>query len=259
MMRLAVCCKVVPDLDGVLTSDIRITGAEVETRFYKQIWSCFDESALEMAISFREMVSDCSISAITIDEDHADPFLRTLYALRFDHAIRIQPSGKGDFFPNHIAAMLAKHIAGSYDMVLLGRQSGLGNNAMTPMLLAELLRWPCISQVLSVMPVSDGLVEVKSSTDRGFLTQVVRLPIVLTVGNVQNAYLRVPTLKDRVAFGKKPIEVVEVEIDTEKVMPDAKLISLTRLNNTRSATPIEGADAREKAKSFFMTYLKDRV
>ena len=112
---------------------------------------------------------------------------------------------------------------------------------------------------LSIAPFSDGLAEVKSNTDSGFLTQVVRPPVVLVVGNAQNAYLRTPTLKDRVAFGKKPIEVVEAKVDITSTIPDAKLISLTKLNNTRSTTPIEGADAREKAKSFYEIYLKDRL
>ncbi len=291
-MKVLVCCKVVPDLEMLTEEDWIVRDMDVELRFAKKEWNTFDESALEMALRLRdswdkawaggvtgeavvETVNGADdgggeglgyvLTALTIGDAGADPFLKNLLALKFDHAARIEHGGDVRFSPAVVAELIARYIRESgQDVILMGNRSGPGDNGVTPLMTAELLGAPCITRVRDIRPASsasDRLI-VESEVDDGILEQEINPPCVLSVGNAEKTYLRVPTLKDKMKYGSRPVEV-SAEHPREQPEPTSsdgyRLKDLEYIDANREGILIEGGSPEEKARKVYELYLKTRM
>lgn len=67
----------------------------------------------------------------------------------------------------------------------------------------------------------------------------------------------VPTLKDKMSRGKRPIEYVD-DISWEE-SADVELVELHMVEHSREAKVIESGTAEEKAAIFYENYLKGRL
>lgn len=145
---------------------------------------------------------------------------------------------------------------------MLGWQSGVGDNGQTPLILAELLGWPCISQVIDLDLDQANRLVVTNQLDDGFMQQVIQPPCVLAIGNAQITKLRVPTLKDKMDYGKRPITVIPstdliANSRQIQVAQSRQLIKLENINRQRAGKTISTGTAEEKAQELFDQYLKD--
>jgi electron transfer flavoprotein alpha/beta subunit len=214
-MEVLVCCKVIPDLDQLSERDWGIqAGGRIDTGFVRNLVNPHDESALELALRFRDTAAGpARVAALSIGGPAATPFLKTLRALRFDPEVRIEPRQDWSFCPEGIAAMITAYALGraSPDVLVMGRRSGEGDHGKTPLLAAELLGWPCITEVLRFDAVGPDRLQVASRVDGGRLIQRIRPPVVLAVGDVAATALRVPTLKERMQQGRAPVAVLAEE------------------------------------------------
>lgn len=255
-MKILVCFSVVPDLDKMGAGDWETDGLRVETAYVPTQINPFDESALELALRLRDQ-GPAELVALTVADRSAERYLKMLYALRFDHAVRLEESGDLRFNPETKATLLAWYARRhSFDVVLAGRQNAVGDNGKTPLLLAEMQGWPCIGQVTGLERQGEEL-WVTSVADGGFVRQKIKAPVVLTVGNVTGGYLRVPTLKDKLQYGKREIEVLAVEHDAGQ--PSARPLRLVKKEQVREGKVLEGENAREKARLLFELYLRERL
>ena len=142
----------------------------------------------------------------------------------------------------------------------MGTQSSDGSNMKTPLLLAERLGWTCITQVTAMEPVDEKHLKVTSQEDGKTAVQVVTVPIVLAVGNAPCAYLRVPTLKDKMKLGKRPIEHISLHEElAESQSRNVELKGLTPIDDSRDTILIEGESPQEKAEKLYEMYLKGRL
>jgi len=245
----------------------------VETGYVKTMLNPYDESALELTLKYADQLKKADrafhLTAITVDGKQADTHLKTLAALRFDKIVRMENSYDLRFMPEVIAAALATFARESEkaDLVVMGCQGGVGDNAKTPLLVAENLGWPCITRVTAVeTPGTDeaNSLKVISAVDGGVLEQTVTPPMVLSVGNAPGTYLRVPTLKDKVEHGKKPVELLDInEFVIGSVMEEAsqnlRLKGLAPVSHQRESRVIEGENPAQKAKSLYESCLKRRL
>jgi len=188
-MNVLVCFKVVPDLDQLSGSDWVVDGcSRVETRFIKKMINPYDESALELALKLANPAKvsgiTTNLSALTIADSGANLTLKNLRALGYQQAVRIESDAELDFAPQEIAILIAAYIrnANDFDLIIIGQQSGVGDNAKTPLLTAELMQWPCITQVTAIENDPAGNVKVTSLADEGTVTRVIKPPCVLAVG-----------------------------------------------------------------------------
>ena len=108
-----------------------------------------------------------------------------------------------------------------------------------------------------IEPVDEKHLKVTSETADGKRIWTVKTPCVLAMGNAPSAYLRVPTLKDKMSRGKRPIEYVD-DISWEE-SADVELVELHMVEHSREAKVIEGGTAEEKAAIFYENYLKGRL
>lgn len=267
-MKILVCFKVVPDLDLLSGSGWEIDSHfRVETGFVKNILNPYDESALEMALKLADQAAEAQqnfyLGALTIGDQRARLFLKTLQALNFNQTTRIECNEDLRFNPEMTAALISAYISnyGFPDLLIMGSQSGVGDNAKTPLLTAEILGWPCISQVLTLEAAAGNRVRVASLSDDGIIKQTITPPCVLSVGNAPSANLCVPTLKAIKANADNPVEVVSLaDLSTTgfsaHTQQDCSLLSLEVIERKRSGKIIEGATAVDKAQALYNNYLK---
>lgn len=266
-MKALVCFKIVPDLDMMSEKDWVIQDRfQIDTSFVKKMINPYDESALETALKLSDASEDLCLHALTIGDRQSDFYLKTLYALQFARAVRVETFADIRFQPGITAAVISKYVTemDPQDMIFMGRQSGEGDNGKTPFLVAEMLGWPCISEIIRVEPVDKQFVSVTGMTDEGILTQVVKLPCVLSVGNVAGAYMRVPTLKDRMNHGRKDIDVIDIQkfnLDSLIDLPvdSIELVDAEVVSHKRKSVTIQGGSIRQKVKYLYQNYLDDRL
>lgn len=202
-MRILVCFKVVPELDQLRAPDwVQPGSGEPPLQYCKRSLNSYDESALEWSLRIADAAKkngdEVDISAVTVGGDHNDAACKTLSALPFARVAQISFPFQRHFNPRGIAHVLAAYAKkeGPFDLILMGQQAGVGDHGMTPAHLAARLGFPCLQQVRQLSPAAQGL-DILRNADGGTLRQVIRLPAVLSIGDSDVNYLRVPTLRQR--------------------------------------------------------------
>ncbi len=240
-----------------------------ETRYVRRVLNVFDEAALELALRLRDARAgaglETSLAAFSVAGREADPFLKTLQALGYERAARVEAGADLDFAPAATAALVAacaERLGG--DVLLLGTRSGPGDSGVVPFLVAEALGRPCLSQVTELRPAEDGDLRVTFTTDGGPVRATVARPCVLAVGNALVPVLRVPTLRDRLTV--KDEAVVELSeaalgVDLAGVLAGepAALAGLETIDRGRAGVIVAGATPAEKARALYETHLRARL
>jgi len=264
-MNILVCFKAVPDLDKLIDEDWVIDEElQIDTGFLKPILNSYDEGALEIALALSDASESVGVSvelgALTIAGTRATPILKTLNALRFKRVVRIHSHDDFRFRPMAIASILTQYVLrhAPQEVLLLGRQTSIGENERTHLLLAEMLGWPCITQVTGIEPVDMNHLMVTSQADDGQLQQRIQTPCVLSIGDAPNTYLRVPTLIDRMRYGKRPIEILS-SMDFHLADETEALMDLEVLIHERPGILIEGQTPEQKARELYEVHLKERL
>lgn len=274
-MRVLVSFKVVADLAILTDREWRADEQlNIDVSYVRTMINCFDESAAELALMLRDEAAvrgtPLALTAFTLSDRRAESALRQLCALEYSRAIRIEPPSQVDLRFNPLA--IAKVIAAYHQqieeqsLILLGMQSGEGHNMQTAMLLAELLHWPCITEVTRI-EASDfpQQVVVTRQTEDSEQRLTIRTPAILAVGNAPRAsVLRVPTLKQKLVGGKRMIgcySLTELGLDPAELREegDKSLLNLERQRSQRAALRIDGDSAAEKAQQLYQRYLKPRM
>jgi len=264
-MNILVCFIAAPDLDKLIYDDWLIDkNLQIDTSFLKPTLNSYDESALEIALRLSDASeknkASIDLKALTIASSPATTILKTLNALRFKQVVRIDTHDDFRFRPTAVASILAQYVFkhAPQDVLFLGRQSSVGENAKTHLLMAEMLGWPCITQVADIEFVDENHLLVTSQVDDGQIRQQIQTPCVLSIGDAPNTYMRVPTLKDRVLYGKRPIEILST---TDFQLPDETeaLMDLKIISHERQGIFIEKETPEQKARELYEVYLKERL
>ena len=274
-LRILVSFKVTPDFEALREADWLAGAAHdaargVETRYVRRVLNCFDESALELALRLSDARAErgfaTDLGALSVGGRETQPYLKTLVALGYERAARVEPEAALDFAPAVTASIIAGYATrvDHSDLLLLGCRSGPGDSGTVPFLVAEELGWPCLTQVLEVEPLADDRVRVACMVDDGLLRVTLRLPCVLAVGNAVVSQLRVPTLTDRLARRDKRIDVVSgadlgVDIARELSREPCVLTGLEGIDRARRGVIVGGATPREKARALFDSHLKSAL
>lgn len=265
-MNLLLAIKVAPDLGMLAQSDWQPDERlQIDTRFARRLLSGYDESAAEMVLMLRDQM-ELSLSVLTVADAMAEPALKQLMALEYQQAVRIEPPADWElrFNPATIAALVAAYqqqIA-PQQVIVMGAQSLEGQNSQTPLMLAERLGWPCITGVCQLAAAEQvGALRVTRQTAFGQEVMTVMPPLVLVVGNSQQASaLRVPTLQQKLAAGKRQIQRLSPTdlAMTEQPAGDVHLGGLTYVEHRRAGVVIEGDSVEQKVQQLCQDYLRER-
>ncbi|MFP3156402.1 electron transfer flavoprotein subunit beta/FixA family protein [Lachnospiraceae bacterium ZAX-1] len=265
-MNILNCFKIVPDIETMSEEDIRADeNLMVDTGFVKSKWNCYDESALEMLLKLSEFSEGFNVvyelNALTIGTLQCGSYLKTLYALGYKKGVCISCAQDIRFQPDMTSWLIAEYVKkeANIKVVVMGRQSEDEDSGKTPLLVAEKLQWPCITQVIGIEADDEQHLKIYSKIGNKMLTQIIRVPVVLAIGDAPNNYLRVPTLKDRMKVIKQPIEIISAEELLEGFKAaevSVELISLNKINQTRAGFMIEGDSLQAKMNKVYEEYVK---
>ena len=273
-LRIVVGFKVTPDYEALRPGDwARAAADDVAvradaSRYVRRVLNVFDEAALELSLRLRDTRAglglETSLAAFTVAGREADPFLRTLQALGFECA-RIEAGADLGFAPAATAALVAagaEQLGG--DFLLLGSRSGPGDSGAVPVLTAEALGLPCLTQVSALDAADDQRLRVTFATDAGPVRASVAPPCVLAIGNALVSVLRAPTLKERMVRKDDAIAVLsgpDLGIDVAGLLADepGTLTGLEVVDRDRAGVLVRGATPAEKARRLYDQYLRSQL
>jgi len=211
-MKILVCFKVGPDLEKVTDSDWAGFGPGADLAYAGQTLGCFDESALEIALRLKSACLTQGLSAhctaLTVGRIPPTAVWQTLYAAGFDCVAAAETAGgKLEFQPAQVAGVLAGYARDrAFDLILTGRQTGLGDTASVPFLLAEALGMPVLGEA-ELVELRPPHLAVTLAARLGRERLTVRPPLTVAIGNSPVSALRAVTLRSKLAAAKRRVEV----------------------------------------------------
>ena len=246
-MDILCCFKISPDYDKVVSADWE-AGKAPDTGYVPKGFGCYDEAALELSLRLRDEAAaagdSARITAATVGSEQYERFARALFSVGFDRVVQIKTEA-GDFAPETVSAALARTFDDeTFDAVLCGVQSTEGCG-MTPFRLAKRLGLPCLSHVTD-LHVSGRSLRVTRETARGELAATVTAPVVYAVSNSRHPYLRMATVKKRLAVADRRAEPFELSVSKAEPLQATGFHFET---GGRHCVFIEGETCAEKAAS----------
>ncbi len=140
-------------------------------------------------------------------DERALHWLRYLMALGFEEAVLLETAADLRFAPEFVARHIAEwQRQNPLDLIITGCQSSEGQNGQTPFLLAEMLVWPCFTQV-ERFTLDAPFITLEQRTEHGVRCCRVRLPAVIAVRQCGEVALPVPGMRQRMAAGKQQLSV----------------------------------------------------
>ncbi len=202
-MKILVCISHVPDT----TSKINFVenDTEFDTNGVQYIINPNDEFGLTRAMWFKEK-EGAQVDVINVGGAETESTLRKALAIGADSAIRIDT-------PAVDASQVAKEIeavvkAGSYDLIIAGRESIDYNGGMVPGMIAALTNASYVNNCVG-LEIADGTATAVREIDGGKETLTASLPLVIGAqkGLVEESDLKIPNMRGIMMARKKPLQV----------------------------------------------------
>ena len=214
-----------------------------------------EQAAAALLLAQRSAGCEMTLTALSIGDERSVHGLRYLAALGFERQVLLEAAGDFRFAPSFIAARLAEWQR-SYgaELIVTGCQSSEGQNGQTPFLLAEMLNWPCFTQV-ERFTLESPFVVVEQRMASGIRRCRIHLPAVIAVRQCGEVALPVPGMRQRLAAAKAKVERQIVAVEAR---PEVRCLRLVRPEQRRSAVMIHGKTAQEKANKLWDNYLRQR-
>lgn len=231
-LKIVACIKQVLDLDQVLSSDwIVQENQTIDLSYANRVINTYDEQGLEMMLRLQDADPNSMSISLTVGTEETESMLRKTLALQVEEAIRIDRGISLDQTPHEVARMLCVGIQkiGHVDLVICGRQASGSDYGQTGLILAELLGWPCISLTTEVVRRDDRWIIIHQ-VDDGLEEVVVNGPVVLTMTQSADHFLRMATLRDTMAAKKKAITLWSLsDLKESKLEKRTAGVSLSRI------------------------------
>lgn len=232
-MKILVCMKQVPDSETRVK--IAADGKSIDLAAVNMVINPFDEFAIEEGIRIKEK-SGGEVTILTLGAEKAESDIRKALAMGADKGILLKTEAG---FNGDVAHALSEEIkAGSYELILLGKQAIDDDSAQMAQMLAEKLDMPCVTNVIKFELQSDGKTCLVEREVEGGREQVeCALPAVIGTQKGINEP-RLPNMKGIMAAKKKPLEKKDPVI-----IPSSYEIISLELPPARAAGKIVGKGA----------------
>jgi len=252
-MKILVCLKQILDPE-ISPRDFRIDADRLEAAegSANLVTNIFCENSLELALQFSDREGG-EITALTFGNEQADDVLRKAFALRVDHAIRVDNPGIRACGSSGAALALAAGIKklGDFDLILLGREAGDWGEGRTAALVAERLELPLVSFVDQIETQGDG-VALQRQTDFGREHLTAQVPLVVTITNNDANVPRIPKTRDIMMAHRKELTtwtLQDIGLDEESVRQVSQATQVVELfvpEKTGSCEFVSGDSLDEK-------------
>jgi len=214
--------------------------------------SRFDAHALEEAIRLKQEFENQGIDlvpadVVTIGPLESSKIIKRAFGIGADRGYHIVTGDTGNVSSFETASKLAVVAKKrSYDLILTGIMSQDLMSGQTGPMLAEILGFPCVTNVVKTnLTIVDHSIEVEQEMENGFRDCLsIELPVVLTIQAGINTP-RYPTLSKMLTAGKKEIVTFnEAELfpgEAEPVRARETFVSMEYPDKTRSGYLLEGS------------------
>lgn len=202
-MRILVPVRQVPDPtvvafehDGTLQPNVGL------------IVNDYDGYAIEAAIQLRESGAAEEVVVVSVGPGSVKDALTRALAMGADRGLHLLTDAPLDALA--VTRLLADEArAGSFDLVLAGQETSDGASGTVGPMLAGLLGWPLVTNVVGLR-VADAALALEREIEDGRQQVHASLPAVLCALTGLNEP-RYPSLKGIMAARKKPLEVREID------------------------------------------------
>ncbi|WP_058913506.1 electron transfer flavoprotein subunit beta/FixA family protein [Entomohabitans teleogrylli] len=257
-MNILLAFKAEPDLSMLAQQDwlAACENLRPDPSLMRMTMGADEQGAAELMLQARDRHPGLHLSALTLGDERSTTMLRQLSALGFDYLTRINCIADLRFTPAFVAGLIAGHITRrGIELVMVGTQSSEGQNGQTGWLLAEMLGWPCLTQVTALSCEGDTF-QVQCESDAHRQRWRLQQPAVLMVQNRGQMALRVPGIRARLAAAQADIELIE---NSALITSPLQCQALARHVARRPGLMIEAGDTREKAHRLWREYLAQRM
>ncbi len=210
-MNILVCLKQILDPD-IPARDFRIDPERREAvrGSADLVTNIFCENALETALQLRS-TSGGTITVLSHGSEDTEDVLRKALAMKADEAALVLDQDAERADPLQAARVLAAAIRklGSFDVIMVGRESGDWGIGQTGGLLAEELGLPFIALVEQLEVDERGL-RIQRQTDTGTEIFEVTPPVVISITNSENNLPRIPKTRDVMKSYRKPLTTLSL-------------------------------------------------
>jgi len=261
-MKILVALKQVVDPEAP-ARDFRISPGKLEAErgLANLVLDTFCENALETALQLRDRAADATVDVLSYGAPTAEEALRKALAMKANRATLVVNDGNPHPDPLTTAQVLAAAVRklGSFDVIMLGRESGDWGAGQTGGLLAEELGLPCISFVDSIEKTESGL-RIRRQTDFGREIVEAGPPVVVTVTNDEHNQPRMAKVRDVMMSYRQPLTkwtLEEIGVDAATARSGQDYYAVTELFVPRTEIHCElcaGETPDEKA-----TALAERI
>jgi electron transfer flavoprotein beta subunit len=217
-MNIVACVKRVPTTDS--QPAIQPNGQALAESGLQYMLSFYDEIAVEQAIQLVEKQGG-EVTVLTLGPADASKELRECLARGANKGVVLVDPKWFERDARSTAQALAARLKGSdADLVLTGRVATDRDNAAVGPMLATLLGWPCVTDVVA-LSIEGRSGTARRETDGGIEEYTFSLPAVITCQKGL-AEPRYAGLKGIMAAKKKPIE----EVPAQAVANQTKVVGL---------------------------------
>jgi electron transfer flavoprotein beta subunit len=253
-VKIAVCVKQIQDPE-IASSVFKVdeaANAVVPVPGMAPVMSPFDEQALEAALRIKDKIANARVTVVSIGPASAREAIKHGLSMGADEGILLSGDDASGMDSYVTAAMLSRAIrkAGSFDLILAGRQSADLDAGIVGCGVAELLDIPAITFAKDVQ--TDGRhVTVERVLDSGLEIVQATLPALVTVSN-ELGPPRKPTLRETMRAARKPVSAWSfMEISEEYIGPRQETVRLYVPLKQRRCVFVAGSTAEEMAANLF--------
>ncbi|MCF0135682.1 MAG: electron transfer flavoprotein subunit beta/FixA family protein [Lachnospiraceae bacterium] len=214
-MDIVVCIKQVP-----ASSNVKVdpeTGVLIRDGANTKM-NPYDLYALEAALTLRTREGG-TVRVITMGPPAANDVLREALYMGADSGILISDRrlGGADVLATSYTLSSAIKTMGHVDLILCGKQTTDGDTAQVGAEMAEFLGLPQYSNVRSITPVNENVIQVVSELGSTVLTAKIKLPCLLcTDAEINTPRLPSYKLKKQIESGEEPLSQISLDFFEDK-------------------------------------------
>lgn len=256
--KILVCFKVTNELDTVLEEDWQNgTDGNIDLSYTRRSLGCYDEAALEQGLRLADQMraagEEVEITALTVADEAAEDICKGLYAVKYDNVVCLECGEDLRFCPERVALEISRFVRQNhgFDVIIMGQQASVGDYGKMHWLVGEFLSFPTVTQVRELEFHSEGIWAISESEgwERRYLTDK---SVVFAIGNAKYPYLRVATLREKLASSKKQILKIEIcKDETCEGISYGEPVLFSREKTDRKCCWIKGENVKEKAEDLY--------
>jgi electron transfer flavoprotein beta subunit len=237
-MKIVACVKRVPTTEA--QAKVSADGTTIDPAGLQYTLSFYDEIAVEKAVLLKEAAGGApEVVVLSLGPTDGSKELRECLAKGADRVLLVKDEQWAGHDARATAKLLAAQIGGlGADLALFGRVATDRDNAAVGPMVATMLGWACVTDVVA-LDVANGKGVAKRESEAGIETYEFALPAVVTCQKGL-AEPRTAGLKGIMAAKKKPLDEVTAALE-----PNQAVVAKLELPPARPAGRIvgKGADA----------------